>query len=154
MGLGSNLLQNSRCVKTCLKSLQAVQHCRPSHLRVPVKKLGINQVEATVELQASHGLAGDREALLLAKSGTLLLSDFCGQCFPALVPHSSQSSVLWVQTLPVTLRISGLAEEDFGGWLGAGGRRTVGSVWSVDQCHTESSLWKEAPWQPAVISAL
>lgn len=78
------------------RALQAVQHCQPSHLRASVKKLGINQVEEKVELQASHGLAGNRETLLLAKSGALLPSDFCGQWLPALVPHSSESSVLWI----------------------------------------------------------
>lgn len=75
------------------KALQAVQHC---HVGASVKKLGINQVEEKVELQASHGLAGNRETLLLAKSGALLPSDFCGQWLPALVPHSSESSVLWI----------------------------------------------------------
>lgn len=84
-----------------------------------MKKLGINQVEVKVELQASHGLAGARETLLLAKSGTLLLSDFHGQCLPALVPHSSEGSVLWVQAWPFTLSITCLAKEGFGGWLGA-----------------------------------
>lgn len=76
-------------------------------------------MEAEVELQGSHALAGNRETLLLAKSGILLLSDFSGQCLPALVPHSGESSVLWVQSLPVTLRISSLAKEDFEGWQGA-----------------------------------
>lgn len=136
------------------KALQAVQHCQPSRLRATVKKLGINQVETKVELQASHGLAGNRETLLLAKSGTLLLSDFCGQCFPASVPHSSESSVLWVQILLVMLRMSSLAKEDFEGWLGAGVAIGLWDLLGVTQCHTESSLWKAPPWQSAVISAL
>lgn len=90
------------CLWRLAQSLTGL-HCQPSHLRAAVKKLGINQVEVKVELQASHGLAGTRETLLLAKSGTLLLSDFHGQCLPALVPHSSEGSVLWVQAWPLTL---------------------------------------------------
>lgn len=51
-----------------------------------------------------------------------------------------------------------LAKEGFEGRLGAVWAEDSGvvvvSVWSVTQCCTESSLWKVAPWQSGVISAL
>lgn len=82
-----------------------------------------------MELQASRGLAGDRETLLSAESGTLLLRDFCGQCLPASVPHSSECSVLWVQIVPVTLRIRAWLKKALkAGWVLCG-QRTVAWWW-------------------------